>query len=769
MFRNFFRVLGEPVMDKVTEQFVKLRDAMQDNQPQLQGLAEAFGTGLSHGFDRLKSFIEEILGLSDFDKEEWFDAGVELMVNFSEGLLTAITDFVLPTITGIASLIGNFFIGASPPPMGPLSKIREGGANTIKAYVEGLVAGMGSEQIKGLAQSILDNVINIEGQVLAQEKAIKGLEDWVDEATRAVEDKRREIKLFDLATEDIPERFTRARRRQLEYELLAAQDEEKRRKRTLELAKEQLKATKDYLRAQERILRALERQQKIREKEEKDEAKSELDKSFIDVDIGTADLEAEAAKWKEIFTQKLQPLFDTWKEGLAELADFARGFIGADPDKVRGWTEMFTMGKNARTGIDSIITGVTKLGNTLIEFAGRAQTAWGNTPEWLQKILMGIVGTLIFPRLALGAGLTLVLEDPSNVKGILLLIGGLFGMGGGGILATGGKGLVKGGIKTIGLVLKIGVSFAAGVAPWLAPLLSKIPLVGGTLGGAAAGAGGVTAGALVLPLTILIGLITWKGKDILQTYIQLEGSLLLLGLKGLDKVQEWVDRTLGPLLKLIGLDDGTKGIWDVGATAGAVAETLANVDQHLQEKVKNPWEYIWDAIPETIKGKQGDIETAMDEAVYNPITGRLEDIHEEVTGGSIVPDMMTDIVDLFQKLPGRLRPHLDTLYSTVIRTIQMISVEWQQEWTDMVINTEAAMARIAEGFVDLQTMMQELSYMNQQLEYQQAQAATAGTQGAAGDGDGDGSMSMALSLDADETRRLMTEGVYDGIADAFGA
>jgi hypothetical protein len=80
------------------------------------------------------------------------------------------------------------------------------------------------------------------------------------------------------------------------------------------------------------------------------------------------------------------------------------------------------------------------------------------------------------------------------------------------------------------------------------------------------------------------------------------------------------------------------------------------------------------------------------------------------------------------------------------------------------------MARIAEGFMQLQTMMQELSYMNQQLEYQEAQAATAATQAAAGDGDGGaGGASVTLSLDADETRRLMTEGVYEGLADVLGA
>ena len=64
---------------------------------------------------------------------------------------------------------------------------------------------------------------------------------------------------FDIETAEIPERFTRARRRQLELEVLRAEQEKKRRKEALDAAKEQLRVTKDLLRTQRQILSQLEK------------------------------------------------------------------------------------------------------------------------------------------------------------------------------------------------------------------------------------------------------------------------------------------------------------------------------------------------------------------------------------------------------------------------------------------------------------------------------------------------------------------------------
>jgi hypothetical protein len=682
-------------------------------------------------------------GLEQFDAESWFDAGLELVVNLSNGLLAGITDYVLPAITSIANIIGGFFIGASPPPMGPLSQITEGGKNTIKAYVEGLVAGLQSADIKTMAGDILNNIIGLEGQALAQEKAIKGLEKWVDEAAKAVKAKQREIKLFDLATEDIPERFTRARRRQLELELLAAQDEKDRRKEALDIAKEQLKVTKDYIRAQETILRALEAQQKVREKEEKadEAAKKGIDRGLTEFGIDDEKMKAEIAKWKELFGNKLQPLFDTWKEGLGEVADFIRGFLGIDlGDGAR--TEHWLLGSTTRMSIDTIVEGITNLGNAMRDFTQGLSAGWEKLPDGAKKLILGIMAATVFPKLALLAGLGLTVEDGAHfdAKGAALIIAGLFGLGK-------GAGLIGAAGTTISIIFSLGIATAQGVssAIGLTALLKA-------LGIASAGAAGATVSALFIPVTILVGLITWRGKDLYQAIAQMEMVIFIKAIEGLAALQNKIQELFPKWMFWQDMNDIDEMIDPMAKAALAYNEEVEGWQQ--------PWERLWNKIiPGAVEDAQPAIEEAADEALNVIPNEAGERGAHGLVYGSVIPDMMNAIVKLWRDLPGRITPHLENLYSIIMRTMKMISFEWQMEWQEMVLHTEMSLVRLTEGFMALETMLQQLQYQNQQLEYGQAAAAAGATPGA---------MGITLDLDADETRRLMMEGVYQGITDTFG-
>jgi hypothetical protein len=745
MFREFFRIVGEPFMDKVTQEVIKLRDWVQDNQPQLQGLGQAFGEGVGRGFDRAKAFVADVFNLDQFNAETWFDAGLELMINLTDGMFTALTEYVIPGITQIASIIGGFFIGASPPPSGPLSEIKEGGKNTLKAYVEGLVEGLDSASIEKLAADILQNIIDIEGQISLQEKSVSELERWVEEAGDAVDAKRREIKLFELETEDIPERFTRARRRQLELELLAAQDEQKRRKDALDIAKAQLKATKEYLRTQEGILRTLERQQKIREKEEKAaEEGKRIDtgfKEFGGMDSGA--LEEQVAKWKSIFNEKLQPLFDEWKQGLGDLGDFVRGFIGADPDKLRGVTEMFEQGATLRQGIDSIIAGLTTLGEKISWVMSSASENWEKLPPGLRQLIMGIVTAVVFPKVALVAGLTLELADPGNIKGIFLSLMGLFGVGMGGSLIS-GAGKVVG--LVIPLVFRVAIAPVGKAAAWL-------------IGSAAAGLAGAGAAGIAIPVAILVGLILWKGKDLLTTMLEIGTVLRLTGIKGLEWLKEQLEK--------IGIEIFPET--DFEAQAIDIAQQAAGAVEKLERDFKNPWEYMWDTIQKKVEDTAPQIDAAAEEALYASPVGWAEAAYDETVRRSIVPDMMNAIVKEYRMLPERLRPHLEHLYSIIIRTMEMVSFEWNQKWMEMAMTAQTSIFAISESYMQLESMLQEIQYQNQQLQYQQAQSAASGTQAAVGAiaATAGGQTNINLELDADETRRLMEEGTYNAISGVF--
>jgi hypothetical protein len=66
MVKELFRIIGEPAMDKITEEVVKLRDFIRDNQPQIQGFGQALGDGIGRGVERAKDFLYELLGLEQF-------------------------------------------------------------------------------------------------------------------------------------------------------------------------------------------------------------------------------------------------------------------------------------------------------------------------------------------------------------------------------------------------------------------------------------------------------------------------------------------------------------------------------------------------------------------------------------------------------------------------------------------------------------------------------------------------------------------------------
>lgn len=97
-----------------------------------QRVTAAFqGGGLIAGLESLLGDIASFIG-------SMFQAGWNLVATFAQGMMQAADSLITAVINDIASLIGSFFIGNSPPPAGPLSKIDQGGKNTMQAYIEGM-------------------------------------------------------------------------------------------------------------------------------------------------------------------------------------------------------------------------------------------------------------------------------------------------------------------------------------------------------------------------------------------------------------------------------------------------------------------------------------------------------------------------------------------------------------------------------------------------------------------------------------------------------
>lgn len=561
--KEFLRVLGEPIITQVTEDLVKLRDWLVENQAAITGLAQALGEGASNAFTRFKSFIADLLGIDELDPGAWFDAGVELMTNFASGLFEGL-NWVLDAVTQIASTIASFFIGASPPPAGPLSAIREGGQETIKQYVEGMIDGLSSDTLKGLAKSISDNLIGLESQELAQEKSIANLEHWVDRAASVVQAARDRLQLFDLAVQDIPERFTRGRRRQLELEIMSAEAEERRRKEALNLAKEQLKATKEYLQAQKQVLSLLERQAKAAEKVEEEQAKG-IDRGFTPA--AGFDLEKfkqDVAKWKDVFKGKLQPLFDELKGDFAE----TWGNIEKLADK-----------------IGDVISGIKQLGTNL-------KTFWDNLPPGVQDFLK-----VVLPALLLGSGksiaLGIALEMAGDSKGLLLILAGV-----------GGPVVVRLALEAVGALAK----------NLLPLLLSAAP--------------GIAASPLLLPVTILILEIILGREELSkwisgQRPRELKAIISVLGFRGAEeevqkglagKISELTGAGIttrdiknlfqpGGLLNIVSKIGESWGKQLIGSSKETVAGGASEMEQATQEGVQEPVVGVFQKIYDSIVGR----------------------------------------------------------------------------------------------------------------------------------------------------------------------
>ncbi|MBD3260299.1 MAG: hypothetical protein GF334_01255, partial [Candidatus Altiarchaeales archaeon] len=289
MAKEFLRLATAPLFNKLTADLAKLRDWFQENQAAVEALAAVVGEKLMVAYRLFVQFIREVfLGGQDLTAGNIFQMIIDAINWFVDALQEALV-FILNMVTVIAEAISMLFGGPRAVQriktqgkqikdaaknvaqetaeevketveeaakttsekipeivtrplneiVSGLKAIKDVGKHTIEQIVNGMIEGLDAATLKAATEEILQNIIDLEAQEVAQEKSIKRLEDWVDEAAKEVDRARDRLKIFDLQTADIPERFTRARRRQLELEILRAEQEEKRRKAALDAAKEQ--------------------------------------------------------------------------------------------------------------------------------------------------------------------------------------------------------------------------------------------------------------------------------------------------------------------------------------------------------------------------------------------------------------------------------------------------------------------------------------------------------------------------------------------------
>lgn len=67
-----------------------------------------------------------------------FEGAAHVFGAFANGIIKAANALIFPAVIGIAQFIADFLVGFSPPKMGPLSKIDQGGYNVMSAWLDGL-------------------------------------------------------------------------------------------------------------------------------------------------------------------------------------------------------------------------------------------------------------------------------------------------------------------------------------------------------------------------------------------------------------------------------------------------------------------------------------------------------------------------------------------------------------------------------------------------------------------------------------------------------
>ena len=531
MLKEFLRVSTSPFFNRMTEDLARLRDWLQDNAAAVEALAQVIGDKLMVAYELFLSFIRELTGGKEITAASLFDGVVNAINGFVDFLHNAFVA-IANLIANIANLISMLFGGPRVveqvkqdartvtdevtaaaketskaveetvesaaeaaqeipekivKPLGSvvssLKAIGDIGKRTTEQMVAGIIEGLNTETLEAATQAILSNVINLEAQEKRQEESIDKLEDWVNEAAAEVDAAKDRLKLFDLATEDIPERFTRARRRQLELEILRAEQEEKRRKAALDAAKEQLKITKEQLAAQEKVLALLEQALKEQEK-----AGQGVFTGFKDTDIDTTGFAEEVDRLKDIFSDRLQPTFDNIRDLFRDMADFVRGFVGADPaGQIEG---MWAAGKKLREAIAGIAGGLGDLINKVDSIFAGFSDGWANL-------------------------------DPSMRKFLLVLLG---------IGALKNAGLITAAIRLVW-------SFGG--------LLANSATVGLKLLAALTGVSALTLGALAVSIVVLATLI-WKGREELSKWItgqrplELQVVLITKGIEAINKLLDFV-------------------------------------------------------------------------------------------------------------------------------------------------------------------------------------------------------------------------------------
>lgn len=153
--------------------------------------AAAFGTISSAIQGAIQSAVSTVQAFA----QQMFGAGITLISELAGGILSGASSVLMAAVDTVASVIASFLIGNSPPAEGPLSRIKEGGANVIAAWGEG-AAEAADGAVRPVVDAIAGNLADLKNEGKEIDSAIRD----VGRSLQDVEAASRDIKY---AAEDI--------------------------------------------------------------------------------------------------------------------------------------------------------------------------------------------------------------------------------------------------------------------------------------------------------------------------------------------------------------------------------------------------------------------------------------------------------------------------------------------------------------------------------------------------------------------------------------
>lgn len=144
------------VQDGINNILSAIEDGVRMFAPFINIVVSIIGTVIGKFLEGIGTLIHIVLGLA----KPFLDGAQAALGAFGNGLLIAFNRVVFPILLGIVTAIADFLVGQSPPPKGPLSKIDQGGANTMMAWMQGF-AGVGIQPIEDVMAEVAGAMGNV--------------------------------------------------------------------------------------------------------------------------------------------------------------------------------------------------------------------------------------------------------------------------------------------------------------------------------------------------------------------------------------------------------------------------------------------------------------------------------------------------------------------------------------------------------------------------------------------------------------------------------